>query len=247
MVFVTAAYEYGMGSVVVQATVTNNTWTATQLWYKNDPSAHWMTPVASQGFLYGQFGIQFQFDSPNAQLKCVDMRTGAVKWSTNGFGRGATLLVDNHLLVITEKGELVLAQTNTDAYIEVGRFRAIPNYFGDTNKCWNGPAVADGRVYVRSTSFGACFDLSVPNLKLDAPQPSLTNKFQLTVRTVDGTPIDSNRLPGMELRATTNPALAPPLWTALTNALILTNGVIRVTNLDGVAAPKRFFLISEPD
>ena len=60
-----------------------------------------MTPVCYQGFLYGQFGIQ-SFDSPSAQLKCIEMRTGTVKWSVTGFGRGATILVDDHILSVTE-------------------------------------------------------------------------------------------------------------------------------------------------
>src|SRR5205814_2723026 len=140
MVFVCGAHAYGMGSMVVQARATNQIWTATRLWSTNNPAAHWMTPVAYQGFLYGQFGIQ-TFDSVNAQLKCVDMRTGVVKWSTNGFGRGATILVDDHILTITEKGPLVLSNPNTNAYTEVGRILAIPNYADFTNKCWNAPAV----------------------------------------------------------------------------------------------------------
>jgi len=204
-----------------------------------------MTPVAYQGFLYGQFGIQ-QYDSPNAQLTCVDMRTGEVKWAEPGFGRGATLLVDQQLLSITETGWLVLSQPNPNAYNELGRFLAIPNYYGDTNKCWNAPAVADGRVYIRSTSFGACYDLSIPALKLDPPQPIAPNKFQLTVRTADGTAIDSNRLMTMELRASTNLMLSSSFWSRLTNNLELNNGVVRINSVDAGVAGRRFFIVSEP-
>ena len=158
LVFVCGAHAYGMGSVVLQASYADNQWTTARLWWTNNPAAHWMTPVAYQGFLYGQFGIQ-QFDSPTAQLKCVDLRTGAVKWSSNGFGRGGTILVDNHLLVIGETGQLVLVEPNPAAYTEVARLAAIPNYNPNTNKCWNSPAVCDGRVYVRSTALAACFEI----------------------------------------------------------------------------------------
>jgi outer membrane protein assembly factor BamB len=204
-----------------------------------------MNPVAYQGFLYGQFGIQ-QYDNPNAQLKCIDMQTGAVLWSTNGFGRGGTLLVNNRLLVLTEKGDLVLAAPNPNGYTQLGRCLAIPGYSnGDINKCWTAPAVADGRVYVRSTSFGACFDFSKPSLTLDPPSPSPANHFDLTVRTANGTPLDSNRLAGMEVRASTNLALSASAWPKLTNNLLLTNGVVRVLNVDG-APPRRYFIVREP-
>jgi outer membrane protein assembly factor BamB len=245
MVFVCGAHAYNYGSVVRRVTLTGNTWTTTQLWWTNNPAAHWMSPVAYQGFLYGLFGIQ-SFDSPSAQLKCIDMRTGALKWSVNGFGRGGTLLVDDNLMVISEKGDLVLGQPNTNAFTEAGRFQAIPDYDDFTNKCWNVPAVADGRVYVRSTAWGACFDLSVPDLRLDPPQAVANNTFQLTVRSADGSPIDSNRFAGLEMRASTNLALSPSFWPKLTNTLLLTNGTARMNDLNGSLSPTRFFILSEP-
>jgi outer membrane protein assembly factor BamB len=247
MAFVTGAHAYGMGSFVVQVDFTNNTWTTTRLWSTNNPASHWMTPIAHQGFLYGQFGIQ-QFDSsPSTQLKCIDMRTGAVKWSTNNFGHDGTLLVNGHLLVLTEKGDLVLAEPNTSAYTEIARFLAIPNYFGDTNKCWNVPAVADGRVYARSTSLAACFDLSVPDLKLDSPQFLSADKFQLTLRTVNGSPLDTNRVPNLEVLTSTDATLPRSLWTRLTNSLVFTNGAVQIIGLDTSASPRSFFIVNELD
>lgn len=254
MVWVCGAHDYGMAASAMRANLTNNVWTPTELWTINTLTAHWMTPVAYQGHLYGQFGIQ-QYDSPTAQLKCIEMATGNLKWSTNGFGRGGTLVVDGKLVVITEVGELVLVEANPDEYVELGRFLAIPDYNGDVNKCWNFPAVNDGQVYVRSTSFGARFDLSAvppppppsgPALKLDPLVRVPINKFELTIRTVDATPLASNRLAAMEVRATTNLSLPAFQWSKLTNALVLTNGVVRVNNVDGGAA-RLFFIVREPN
>jgi outer membrane protein assembly factor BamB len=247
MVFIGGAHAYNMGSVVAQVRFTNSVWTATRLWSTNNPASHWMTPVAYQGFLYGQFGIQFFDATPATQLKCIDMRTGQVRWSVDNFGHGGTLLVDNHLVVVTEMGDLVLVKPDPDAFTELARFQAIPDYNGDTNKCWNTPAIADGRVYVRSTSFVACYDLSVPNLKLDPPQLASANKFHLTARTENGSAIDSARLAGIEFRTSTNPALPLTQWTKLTNSLSLTNGAVRATNVDAIGFNRRFFIVSEPD
>jgi outer membrane protein assembly factor BamB len=247
MVFVGGAHAYNMGSVVAQVHFTNNTWTTSQLWYTNNPASHWMTPIAYQGYLFGVFGIQVYDFTPATQLKCIDMRTGQVKWSVDDFGHGGTMLVDKTLVVITELGDLVLVKPDPDAYTELGRFRAIPNYNGDTNKCWNSPAFADGRVYIRSTSFLACYDLSMPNLKLDPPQIASANKFQLTARAANGSAINSNRFVGIEFRASTNPALPLAQWTKLTNNLVLTNGAVRATNVDGTGFTSRFFIVSEPD
>jgi outer membrane protein assembly factor BamB len=250
MIFACGAQSYGMGSFVIRVSFTNNSWTTTQLWANVGTSStlasHWMTPVAYQGFLYGPFGV-VQFDSgPTPQLKCVDMRTGAVKWSTNNFGHGATILVDEHLVTITEKGQLVLCKPNTNAYTELGHFLAIPNYSDPTNKCWNCPAVCDGRVFVRSTAFVAMFDFSMPDLKLDPPTPVAADKLQLTVRTVNGAPVDSTRLAGMEARAGTNISQSVTQWVRLTNGLVLTNGAVRIDNVDSKSQPRRYFIVTEP-
>ena len=245
MVFVTGAHVYGMGSMTVRADLSDSVWTATRLWTTNNPTSHWMTPVARQGFLYGQFGIQ-SFDGVNAQLKCVDLRTGAVMWSANGFGRAATVLVDDYLVSLTERGEVVLVRPNTNAYIELARFTAIPNYFGDTNKCWNGPAVSDGRLFVRSTAFVAAFDLSVPSLVMDPPQFVAPDRFALSIRTANGTPLTSNRLAAMEVRSSSDLTRTLPEWTPITGTTVLTGGVVRVGPVPTNGQPQRFFIVSEP-
>ncbi len=246
MVFVCGAHAYGMRSVAMQASLTDNTWTTTHLWSTNNPTSHWMTPVVHEGFLYGQFGIQ-SFDSVRAQLKCIEMRTGNVKWSTNDFGRGATILVRDHLLSLTEKGDLVLVKPDTNAYVQVARFNAIPYWHTATNKCWNSPAVCDGKVYIRSTSYTACFDFSVPDLVLNPPEPAGPNLLQLTARTASGAALDSNRLAGMELRASTDLMQPLPLWDSLTNRPVLTNGAVRIDNIDWGTGSNRFFIIREQE
>ena len=246
MVFMSGVCSDGYGSFVRQVTFTNNAWTSIQLWYLRDLGSAFTAPVARDGFLYGPFGAEATL--PLNQLKCLDMRTGAVKWSQAGFGKGGLLIVGDYLMVLTEKCDLVLAQANPNAYVEVGRFTALPPYSSSNNKCWSVPAIADGKVYVRSTSFGAAYDFSPPGsspLMLDPPWPSPGNQFELIVRTVNGSPIDSNRLAAMELRASTNLALSVLAWPKLTNLLLLTNGVARVLNVDG-RPPHQYFIVREP-
>ncbi len=256
IVFIMGPRVYLMGSLAHRVTFTNGTWSTTQLWAKtggtpaNDTvGTWWTTPVVVDGFLYGQIGNQATStggeNNDTCPLKCVDIQTGTIKWSTNNFGRGGVLLVNKQLVVITEKGALVLVRPNTNAYTELGRFQAIPDYNINTNKCWNTPAVADGKIYIRSTYFGALYDLSVPGLKLDPPTPEPAGGFQLTVRTSDGSSVNSNRLTAMEVRASTNLTLSPEAWPKLTNTLMLTNGIVVVTNVDGIS-PRRYFIVAEP-
>ena len=111
---------------------------------------HWSTPVCIDGHLYGMFGFKEYGDGP---LKCVELATGEVKWSHQGFGPGGVILVDNHLIATSDTGEVVLSKATPTAYKELGRFKAI------NGKCWTHIAYSDGQIYVRSTQEGARFDL----------------------------------------------------------------------------------------
>lgn len=241
LVFLTAFY--GMGAYTVQIGATNATLTPIQRWASTSLGLqnHWSTPVGDQGAVFGPFTP----DSANAQLKCINLANGATNWAANNFGRGSVLRVGTNLLILTEQGSLVLAAASTNAYTEFARFQAIPGYNGGANKCWNALALSEGQLYIRSTAYAARFDLSQPDLKLDAPVLAAANKLDLAIRTVTGAPLNSNRLAGLELRAATNMAVSPSLWPKLTNALVLTNGVVRVTNVDA-SPPGRFFIVSEP-
>lgn len=245
LVFLSASY--GMGAFAVQIVQSNATQVPVQRWRNSSIQDHWVTPVCYQGTVIGQFDP----DDHTAELRCIDLLTGEQRWAVGEFGRGGIMLIGTNLLISTERGELVLAEANTNAYVELGRFQAIPNYDGFRNKCWNALALSDGQVYVRSTAYAARIDLSVPGvsdapeLKLDTPQFTDASKLSLTIRTVTGTPVESNRLTSMELRASTNAALPTALWPKLTNALVFTNGLVQVTNVDATS-PAQFFIVTEP-
>ena len=245
IIFCSAASE--RGSAAARITFTNGVWTLEQLWHLNTPvSAYqsaWMTPVCYQGYLYGQFGNNTFTNSP---LNCIELATGDLKWSTNGFGQGGTILVDNAILALTEDGQLVLVEPNPDAYTELARYRVYTFSDDSPGKCWNSPAVADGFIYARSTREGVKLDVSVPSpLKMLTPQFVEGNQLQLWVGTTGGGAIDTNRLAKLEIRHTTNLAHTLGNWPKLTNSLVLTNGMVRVDNVDSGTELRRYFIAVE--
>jgi hypothetical protein len=149
-------------------------------------------------------------------------------------------------VTLTERGDLVLHKPATNAFTQLARFNAIPNYADFTNKCWNGPAVSHGRLFVRSSAYVAAFDMSVPALKLDAPQFVAPNAIDLAIRTVTGVPVSTNRFTNLEVRASANLSLVATQWNKLTNTPVLTNGVVRVPNVATDTNVQRFFIVNEP-
>jgi len=148
IVYVSKAYGYG--SAACKITKADGAYAATQLWkVPGDQANHWSTPVAFNGYIYGIFD---QAKHATAPLKCVDIATGAVKWSKAGFGMGGVTLVDGNLLVLSDFGDLVLAKATPDAYTELARSHIL------SGKCWNSVAVSNGRIYARSTKEGISLD-----------------------------------------------------------------------------------------
>src|SRR5262249_2683083 len=125
------------------------------LWSSNDRALanHWTTPVCYNGYLYC-IGGQAQDGFGTAPLTCVNITNGRVEWSHPGFGPGGVTLVDGHVLVLSDKGDLVLVKAAQDGYHESARAHVL------SGKCWNYAAVSGGRIYARSTRQGVCIDVS---------------------------------------------------------------------------------------
>lgn len=75
-------------------------------------SCHFMTPIHLGGTLYGSSGQ----GSGEAELRAVDYASGKVRWSEPGLGRATMLYVDGHLVVFTERGQLLLVEATPDRY-----------------------------------------------------------------------------------------------------------------------------------
>jgi outer membrane protein assembly factor BamB len=144
---------YGVGAGACRITKSGNGFEAAQLWFEpaNVLNNHWSTPVCQNGYLYGLFGFK---EFARAPLKCVEIATGKEMWSKEGFGPGGCTLVDGHVLVLSDAGDLILVKATPAAYSETARTHAV------AGKCWSTPCVSNGRIYARSTKEGVCLDVS---------------------------------------------------------------------------------------
>jgi outer membrane protein assembly factor BamB len=109
--------------------------------------AHWSTPVYHQGHLYGSSGR----GSGDAELRCVEYRTGKVKWSQPDLSRSTLLLVDGHLLVLTEYGRLLLVRADPARFDPVSELELRDREGRPLlrHPAWNAPILAHGLLYVR--------------------------------------------------------------------------------------------------
>lgn len=145
---------YNVGSAAVKISRQGDEFSAEEIWrvhgHKNVAN-HWSTPVYQDGYLYGMFSFKKYGNGP---LKCVELATGKVVWSKEGFGPGNCIIVDGHILALSDDGHVVLAEASPKRYREVSRVKVL------SGKCWTTPILSNGRIFVRSTKESACLDIS---------------------------------------------------------------------------------------
>jgi outer membrane protein assembly factor BamB len=238
LIYASRAYPLSLsaaraGAIVVRLEHDNGDWATHQVWYRtNQLMNHWSTPVIRQDHIYGHFG------QSSLTFKCLELGTGTERWSVPDFGYGSVLVVGEDILVLSASGELVLVAPNPDAYTERARFRAL------TGKCWNVPAVSDGRIYVRSTLEAVRIDVATataPPLNLLSSPAIGADGLQLTVTTSDGSPIDATRAASIEVQSAPELVVGATPWTPITNDLVLTNGELRFFDLGVATQSQRFF------
>ena len=100
--------------------------------------------VLHNGYIYGL---------DEAILACISASTGERQWKGGRYGYGQLLLAGDHLIILSERGDLVLVKATPNGHQEVAGFRAIEG------KTWNMPALANGRLFVRNSREMASFDL----------------------------------------------------------------------------------------
>jgi len=147
LVFISTAY--GTGAELLRINPTG----ATKVWASEDAlSAHYATPVYQDGFLYGIHGRTDPSFEP-ANLRCIEVRTGKIRWEEKAFGAATLMLAGKRLLILTERGELILAPASAGGFKAIARAQILPNQVRAY------PALADGFLYARSKDRLICLDL----------------------------------------------------------------------------------------
>lgn len=116
--------------------------------------------VLVDGFLYG-FDLREMQASPGrpsrGTFRCIDSRTGSVRWSSDRPGQASMVVADGKLLMLNDSGQALLVRIDPNRYEELGRVDVFP---GET--CWTAPALYRGRLYLRSPTRAACLFVGRP-------------------------------------------------------------------------------------
>lgn len=127
----------------------------TSRWKVPALEVHWATPILHDGHVYAFSGR----NEPDATVRCVEFKTGKLKWSRDErwpghqhgaqpgvYGRGSFILADGKLIALGEGGLLGMFKPDPDKCEELGRWQ-VPSL---GYPCWAGPALANGILYLRN-------------------------------------------------------------------------------------------------
>jgi outer membrane protein assembly factor BamB len=114
---------YGTGAILLR--VKDNG--VEKVWSGDDIlSNHYATCVHDHGFLYGIDGRADPGFSPAPNLRCVELKTGKIRWQDDSVGAATVLLAGDQLLILTEGGELIRAPATPAAFKPGDRVQIMP-------------------------------------------------------------------------------------------------------------------------
>jgi len=145
------------GSIGLKLAIDGKTPTIAKLW-KNSLNCYFATPVAlGKDTLYMVTGsLPLPLQKVSATLRSVDAQTGKELWKKDKVGTYHASLVrtgDNKLLMVEEKGDLVLLDPDRKEYRELSRSKICGN-------TWAHPVLANGRLYIRDANSLICVEMA---------------------------------------------------------------------------------------
>ena len=129
-IFISSAYSLGCALLRFTGDALEPEWASRVMRNKTNGSVLW------EGHLYG-------FDE--SMLKCVSL-AGEERWRVRGLGMGSLGIAGGRLLVLSSKGELIVAEADPAEYRELSRAPVL-----DGGVAWTTPVLAGGLVYCRSS------------------------------------------------------------------------------------------------
>jgi outer membrane protein assembly factor BamB len=149
LIFLSASY--GTGAILLR--VKDNS--VEKVWSADDVlSNHYATSVHHNGFLFGIDGRTDPGFEPAPTLRCVELKTGKIRWHEDSVGAATITLAGEDLLILSERGELIRAAASPDGFKLKARAQVLPFQVRAY------PALADGFLFARNKDKLVCVDLS---------------------------------------------------------------------------------------
>lgn len=148
-VFLSSSYQTGALLLAVDDKQPRTIWSGDDIL-----SSQYANVVHKDGYLYGFHGRN---DFGDTRLRCVDLKTGKVKWTHDELPAGPILVAGDKLIVLLESGRLMLIAARPDDFVALASAQVL------ASPTRAHPALADGMLYARDGEQVICIDLRRKN------------------------------------------------------------------------------------
>jgi len=147
LLFLSAAYD--TGAAAIEIVKEGDRFVVKEKWRNLSMMNQFATSILLDGHAYGTHGT---FGGYN--LRCVELKTGEVKWMNRNTGKSSFIAADGHLIAWTEDGTLRLIEVNPRGSTIKGELSGLLK-----PRTWAPPALHNGRLYLRDGQQLLCLDL----------------------------------------------------------------------------------------
>jgi outer membrane protein assembly factor BamB len=154
-VLITECYQLGSALLEVRPGGVKEVWTDKARGRNKALSCHWNTPIVVDGHVYGSSGR----NKGDAELRCVELATGKVKWTEPGLTRCQLLKVEDYLVCLGETGTLDLLKINPAKYERISS--VVLRKEGKElleEPAWAAPILSHGLLWVRGDGRLVCLE-----------------------------------------------------------------------------------------
>jgi outer membrane protein assembly factor BamB len=148
-VFISSGYSHGCALLHIQSS--DGQIKAAPVYVKSNKVMrnHHNTSVLNDGYIYGI--------DETGYLRCIDLRTGEMKWESKDRVKGCPILADGRLIILTEDGTVDVVEATPKGYKRTAQVKDLLH--SGNSPCWVLPALNDGRLYFRDINQIVCIDL----------------------------------------------------------------------------------------
>ena len=136
---------YGKGAELIQiANIGEGKQSAERIWRTLHLKAKFNNFVFKDGYVYGL---------DDGMLTCIDVEKGRRTWKKGRYGHGQNILVDDLMILTSERGEILLVEPVPEEPLILGSFKAFDG------KSWNPPALVGEYLLLRNHLEAALYRL----------------------------------------------------------------------------------------
>ena len=163
-VLISETYGPGAALLNVRPGAADVVWSDTERRRDKSLQTHWNTPIHVDGYVYGSSGRHTE----NAELRCVEWKSGRVLWSQPELTRSSLLYVEGHFFCLTEYGDLIVLKATSEKFTALGAIPLRGPVDPATNQAsrllkypaWSAPILSHGLLYVRGADRLICIELT---------------------------------------------------------------------------------------